>query len=197
MSSLPVISANTDAIMRHQAKFITSAADIVIFGTSETRQILLALKTTGASVGIGVGYIGELQIGIGDDSEDNFTGDLVNLPVLVNTVSVLIDDVVKGTDDGAGNITGATISAGTVDYSIGAVDVTFTAPPAQDEVITVTYTGFDVSSYRNIVGAAPLDLSGFLKNAPFSFYKENGGLIVSPEAGEETAIAYIEMRERE
>ena len=195
MSSLPIISSNTDAVLRHQAKFITSSTDIVLTENADKRKIILSLITTGASVGIGPGGSSDLSFGLGDTSETNFIGVLPNVPVLINTVIVKVDGAEQGTDDGAGNITGAGISTGTVDYATGDIDVTFSSPPGLDEVVSATYTGFDTNSYINIVGAAPFDLSGFLKNSPYALYNSNKGLIISPEAGEETAIAFIEIKD--
>jgi hypothetical protein len=59
-------------------------------------------------------------------------------------MTVYVDNVAKGTDNGAGGITGAGISGtGTINYATGAIDVTFTvAPPLGDYVsVADTITG--------------------------------------------------------
>lgn len=48
--------------------------------------------------------------------------------------------VVVGTDDGLGSITGAGITAGTVDYLTGALSVTFTVAPVGASTVTFTYS---------------------------------------------------------
>lgn len=47
---------------------------------------------------------------------------------------------VDGKDDGSGALTGTGISSGTINYSSGAVSVTFSAAPATGSVITVFYS---------------------------------------------------------
>ena len=69
---------------------------------------------------------------------DNYTGTLSVVPVRSYKVTMLIDNVPVGNDDGAGNISGAipttlgygalTIT-GTINYTTGAYDVTFSATP--------------------------------------------------------------------
>jgi len=197
MSIFPVIPSNTDSIIRHQATYVSSTSDIVLPANGR-RKILLSAITTGASLGLGPGGSADQNFGVGDTSETNFTTDLLNIPILLDTVIIKIDGVQIGIDDGAGAIVGdptpGDISAGTINYSTGALDVTFSSPPAQDAIISATYIGFVASSYVNLVGASVFDLSAFLRNAPFSMYKEDMGLIISPEVGEEVTIAYVEFK---
>lgn len=67
-------------------------------------------------------------IGTGDGATKTFTSALDFLPARVSSVTVTAGSV-TGTDDGAGNIVGTGIT-GTVDYTGGAISVTFTAAPA-------------------------------------------------------------------
>ena len=46
--------------------------------------------------------------------------------------------MVTGTDNGSGNITGAGISSGTVNYTTGAISVTFSAAPSSGTAVTTT-----------------------------------------------------------
>jgi hypothetical protein len=194
--SFPIVTSNVDAIIKHQAKFVSSSSDIVISG--DKRKVLLSAITTGASVGIGPGGSTSKNFGLGDTSETNFVTVLENIPILLDSVIIKIDDVQIAIDDGAGAIVGdptpGDISAGTIDYATGDLDITFSSAPALDAVISATYSGFDAALYRNIVGVAPFDLSAFLKNAPYSISKENMGLIISPAVGELITIAYIELK---
>jgi hypothetical protein len=74
-----------------------------------------------------------------------------------NTFTVKVNGVTKGTDDGAGNITGATIASGTINYTTGAVGFTFTAgnAPPDGATLTFNYTG---SGYG--IGTSFLDEDG-------------------------------------
>lgn len=194
--SHPIITSNVDAILKHQAKFVTSSSDIVIESNNK-RVILLSAFTTGATLKLGPGGTTSENFGVGDDLETNFTTTVANIPVIPNTVIIKIDDVTQGTDDGAGNITGAGISTGTIVYSTGAVDVTFSSAPALDEIVSITYTGFIVGQFVTItapVGTTKWDLSSFFKNAPFAFAQSNTGLIISPATSAETVVAYVETK---
>lgn len=87
-------------------------------------------------------YASEVQnfpLATGDGSTAIFAGTL--LPVRVGTVSVKVNAVEVGTDDGSGLITGSSITSGTVDYATGAVTITFTAAPAAGLAITIDYEG--------------------------------------------------------
>jgi len=61
-------------------------------------------------------------------------------PVRKNSLS-LLTGAVSGVDDGAGNITGVGISAGTINYTTGEISVTYSVAPGSgvDQVITYEY----------------------------------------------------------
>lgn len=65
----------------------------------------------------------------GNGSHKTFSFTLPYVPVAVSTVTVT-DGVESFTDDGAGNLTGSAGGSGTVNYTSGAVSVTFNAAPA-------------------------------------------------------------------
>lgn len=77
-------------------------------------------------------------MGIGDGTTVMFTGTVRHRPILPNSVDVLVNDVVVGSDDGAGNLSGATIAAGSIDYTTGAFTVTFTGAPADLIQVEIT-----------------------------------------------------------
>ena len=77
-------------------------------------------------------------MGIGDGTTVMFTGTVRHRPILPNSVDVLVNDVVVGSDDGAGNLSGGTIAAGSINYTTGAFTVTFTAAPADLIQVEIT-----------------------------------------------------------
>lgn len=83
--------------------------------------------------------ITDVVLGVGDASETEFTGTMTALPVKTETLTVTAG-AVTGTDDGEGAITGTGISAGTVNYTTGAISVTLDAAAASETPVTVDYT---------------------------------------------------------
>jgi len=78
-----------------------------------------------------------VSIGTGDAGTLTFTATLNS--VRADTLTILVNDVSMGTDDGAGNLTGAGITTGTIDYTTGALSVTFVAAPGLALAVTGTY----------------------------------------------------------
>lgn len=102
-------------------------------------------------------YTGELvdgeSIGIGDGTRTNFSTTLAYTPVRPGTIAVTAGGV-TGLDNGQGTISGTGIS-GTIDYATGAINVTFTAAPAADVVVSTAYNyDMDLSE----VGVPQVDL---------------------------------------
>jgi len=75
-------------------------------------------------------------LGTGDDSEDQFTGNLSYITVRAASLQIT-DGTQTVTDNGAGTFTGD--GTGTIYYDTGAYDVTFTNPPADGSVIAADY----------------------------------------------------------
>lgn len=80
-------------------------------------------------------------IGVGNDSDTNFTFTLPDEPITTSSVVVWVNCEEQGTDDGAGAITGAGIDTGTIVYATGAIDVTFNFTPTAGHLIVVEYVG--------------------------------------------------------
>jgi hypothetical protein len=88
----------------------------------------------------------EDTIGTGDGSTVAFASTLNLLSVKSSTVTIYINGVSQGTDDGAGNLTGAGISSGTINYTTGVISVTFNTAPGSLESVTVDYQQDNVSN---------------------------------------------------
>lgn len=79
------------------------------------------------------------SIGVGDASKTQFTSNLAWTPVLPGTVFVSDGAGNAVADDGQGKFTGDGITAGTIDYVTGAIDITFATAPAADGDVSVAY----------------------------------------------------------
>ena len=82
-------------------------------------------------------------VGTGNDVLTNFTMTTSRLPVGY-TVRILTNASGNGysivaQDDGSGNVTGAALSAGTIDYTTGDLDITFAVAPASGVLIKIEY----------------------------------------------------------
>ena len=90
--------------------------------------------------GYPVNFTGNIiVIGVGDTTATTFNG-LLNGPVLPGSVTVTDPaGVIVGADDGNGGISGTGIT-GTVNYTTGAIAVTYVAAPGAGNKVTVTYT---------------------------------------------------------
>lgn len=77
-------------------------------------------------------------VGVGDAVAVTFSSSLDFVPVRPGTVKVTAATI-SGTDDGSGAITGTGITAGTVNYTTGAISVTFAVAPAASVPVNVSY----------------------------------------------------------
>lgn len=75
-------------------------------------------------------------IGTGTGSQATFTGTPTQVAVSAGNVWIQAGSA-TGTDDGRGSITGTGVSSGTVNYSTGAISVTFQAAPMVGTAVTV------------------------------------------------------------
>lgn len=88
--------------------------------------------------------VGIKQVGIGDGVTLAFTPTLDYLPVGKRSLAITHTNagvvVTDGIDDGAGNITGTNIAAGsTINYATGAIVLNFTAAPTLNTPIRINY----------------------------------------------------------
>lgn len=79
-------------------------------------------------------------IAIGNGATASYTETISYVPIVASTVTVYIDNVSQGTDNGAGVLTGAGISAGTINYNTGAISVTFTGNVPSGDYVDVAFT---------------------------------------------------------
>jgi len=111
--------------------------------------------------------------GVVDGANKVFTGsnagNLANPPVRPFTVKVLVDDVIVGTDDGSGNVVGSSLDASatnTVNYTTGAMTVTFTVAPLVGSVVTEQYFyDSEVASQYTDLGHIEIQLKDYLFRA--------------------------------
>ena len=85
-------------------------------------------------------------LGTGNGSNAQFTPNLSYTPVRAGSVSIN-DGVSTVTDDGNGNLVGD--GTGTVDYTSGAVDVTFATAPTNGASVSINYE-YDMEGNSNI-----------------------------------------------
>jgi hypothetical protein len=124
--------------------------------------------------------------------------------MFAGTISLYFDGVKVAVDDGLGSWVERGNSGlflpddiadtynSTINYATGDC-VVYSAEQTEFEVhVSYTSDTADSATLLSVVGAAaaPLDFSGFLKNAPYSYFKENHDLIVTGETLTETVLAY-------
>ena len=101
------------------------------------------------------------------------TGGNVSLaPLRPFTVQVLVNEDVVATDDGSGNVVGPTLSAGTINYTNGAISVTFSSALDATDDVEVKYN-FDseVSTLYPEIGSIELQLKDYQFRArPWPLY---------------------------
>jgi hypothetical protein len=93
-------------------------------------------------------------LGTGNGISVTFTGTLTT-PVLPGSVRIIAGSLV-GQDNGSGGISGAGISAGTINYATGAVSITYAAAPAVGVQIL---SGYNTNLASGTTGT-PFDMTG-------------------------------------
>ena len=93
---------------------------------------------------------------VGNGFQDNFTATLLKLPIGVESVRITAEDIygypMVVEDDGLGILFGDVLSgdSSTVTYETGVIDVTFSAPVANGESITVEYKYKDIYAGKEV-----------------------------------------------
>lgn len=83
-------------------------------------------------------------IGTGDGSTVTFTATLTNGSFPIKAGSVVVDDKVETfTDNGSGTLTGDDGGTGTINYSTGALAVTFVVAPTDGTTVQASYEAFE------------------------------------------------------
>lgn len=91
----------------------------------------------------------------GDGSTVTFTTTIQTPPILPGSV-IITDNIYTATDDGAGILSGTGISAGSVNYTTGAISITFVTAPADGLDIILSFIGYQagrptaVMLYNNV-----------------------------------------------
>jgi hypothetical protein len=126
---------------------VPAGIGLVISGSRYAPQINLigsAVNIESIDVGIQT-LVGSESVGTGNGSNVTFTHTAAHLAVVPGTVTVTAGAVVA-TDDGNGNLTGTGITAGTINYTTGALSITYTTHPANLLAITMSYEYCNPSS---------------------------------------------------
>jgi hypothetical protein len=87
---------------------------------------------------VGTAYTGE-AFGTGTGSQVTFTHTMAHIPVMISTVSITAGSV-TATDDGTGNLIGAGVSGGSINYDSGVATITYATAPANTQAITTAYS---------------------------------------------------------
>ena len=77
--------------------------------------------------------------GTGNGSAKSFSTTLTNTPVQAGSVLVFVSGTQAGTDSGTGSIIGNSLTGSTINYSTGALSLTFVTAPSNSAQVTVTY----------------------------------------------------------
>lgn len=99
-------------------------------------------------------------------SHTTYSATLSNVPLLPFKVMVLVNGEQVGADNGAGALDGATLSSGTINYTSGAVSVTFSSALSATDVVEVEYAyDFEATNLFNKTGSVLLSLVEYMFSA--------------------------------
>ena len=199
--NFPVISVNTDSIIRYRANFANAEAELVI-PYDGNRKVILSAITNGVTLDIGLVNTTTLSFAeTPDDLEVTFTSAAeLNTTAIQGSVEVYADGELVGDDSAVAGTIAPTVAlflSGTVNYAGQAISVTFADAPATGTVLAVTFRDIAPTSSSerlSITGTAPLDASAFLKNAPYSFFETDKDVVIRCETGKDMAIAYSSVK---
>lgn len=91
------------------------------------------------------------SVGTGNGTTTAFSHTAADTPVIPGSVTITAGSVVA-TDNGSGLLTGTGVSGGTINYTTGAVSITYATAPANAQAITMAYTAIGSSSTTLAMG---------------------------------------------
>ena len=129
------------------------------FGASASVSFMMREKTGGAGIdGWPAVTITDEYFSTGDGDTRSHTNTLSNVPIKPGTFTVT-DGVEAFTDEGDGELDGASGGSGTVDYVTGEVHVKFKTAPVEDVIIKCSYDQFEDVSEITFITSNPLSAS--------------------------------------
>ena len=129
------------------AASVPAGIALTISGSRYATQInLISSAVNIESINVGLQtVISSESVGTGNASTVTFTHTAAHLKVVPGTVTITAGTVIA-TDDGNGNLTGTGIAAGTINYTTGAISITYSTAPANALAITAAYNYSNPSS---------------------------------------------------
>ncbi len=100
--------------------------------------------------------IEEESIGTGNNVTTVFTPTLSYFPIKPGTVTIVAGSVVAS-DNGSGVLNGSGVTSGTVSYTTGQVNITYSSAPANNVPLTATYD-VDMEQNPQAIGQVDIDL---------------------------------------
>jgi len=128
----------------------------------------------------------------GEDATVTFTLATDQKPVIAGTITIT-DGTETFTDDGEGVLDGSSTGTGTINYTTGAISITFAVAPGEDAVISadyqyvpsgVVYTG----TIDQIDGVTPLSLGA--DDSYYGISRDICGIMVPANGGFDRTITY-------
>lgn len=111
------------------------------------------------------------QVGLGNGTTGPTLTNAAFLPVIPRTLAVSAQNgTVTGVDDGSGNITGTGIASGTINYTTGALAITFSAVTTMSVPITVNYN-YDTEALSSTNQPQTPELDILLTSVPVTAQK--------------------------
>ena len=187
--------------MKYRATFANAATEIVL-PYDGNRKVILSAITNGATLDVGLVNTTTLALSPApDDAEVTFTSAAeLNTTAIQGSVEIYVDGELVGDDSAVPGTIAPTVAlflSGTVVYATQDISVTFAVAPATGAVLTATFRDIapaGSSERLSFTGVAPLDISAFLKNAPYSFFETDKDVIIRPAAAEEVTVAYASVK---
>lgn len=128
----------------HGIVLLTDAPPASVWPPSDTLPVLLATVTPVASV-----EVPNMQLAQSNGTAGPYHWNETFVPILPGSLTVKLDGVAVGQDDGHGRIAGASLAGGAVDYAKGVISVRFNAAPPKGARITTAFTYLPAKVHRS------------------------------------------------